>query len=53
MPELIWLYLTAWLYDRTSGSGIALAEGRETVSHDRLTRMLQGDWSRPTLLAGC
>jgi putative transposase len=50
MPELIWLYLTALLYYRTSGSCIALAEALETVSHDRLTRMLQGDWSGPTLL---
>jgi DDE superfamily endonuclease len=50
MPELIWLYLTALLYYRTSGSCIALAEALETVSHDRLTRMLPGDWSGPTLL---
>jgi putative transposase len=50
MPELIWLYLTALLYYRTSGSCVALAEGLQTVSHDRLTRMLQGDWSGQTLL---
>lgn len=50
MPELVWLYLTALLYYRTSGSCVALAETLETVSHDRLTRMLQGNWSGHTLL---
>jgi putative transposase len=50
MPTLVWLYLTALLYYRTSGSCVALAEALETVAHDRLTRMLQGDWSGQTLL---
>ena len=50
MPELIWLYLTALLYYRTSASCVALAEALETVSHDRLTRLLQGDWSGHRLL---
>jgi len=50
MPTLVWLYLTALLYYRTSGRCVALAEALETVSHDRLTRMLQGDWSGQTLL---
>jgi DDE superfamily endonuclease len=50
MPELLWLYLTAWRYYRTSASCGALAEALETVSHDRLTRMLQADWSGHTLL---
>jgi hypothetical protein len=50
MPELIWLYLTAFLYYRTSGSCVALAEALETVSHDRLTRLLQAKWSGQTLL---
>jgi hypothetical protein len=50
MPELLWLYLTGLLYYRTSGSCVALAEALETVSHDRLTRLLQGDWSGQTLL---
>ena len=50
MPELCWLYLTALLYYRTSASCVAFAEARQTVSHDRLTRMLQGDWSGHTLL---
>jgi hypothetical protein len=50
VPELIWLYLTALLYYRTSASCVALAEALETVSHDRLTRLLQGDWSGRRLL---
>jgi DDE superfamily endonuclease len=50
MPTLVWLYLTALLSDRTSGSCVALAEALGTVSHDRLTRLLQGDWSGHTLL---
>jgi hypothetical protein len=50
MPTLVWLYLTAWLYYRTSSSCVALAEALETVSHDRLTRMLQADWSGQRLL---
>jgi putative transposase len=52
MPELIWLYLTALLYYRTSATCVALAEVLQTVSHDRLTRMLQADWSGQTLLEG-
>jgi DDE superfamily endonuclease len=50
MPELLWLYLTALLYYHASASCVALAEALETVSHDRLTRMLQADWSGQTLL---
>jgi hypothetical protein len=50
MPTLVWHYLTALLYYRTSGSCVALAEALETVSQDRLTRTLQGDWSGQTLL---
>jgi hypothetical protein len=50
MPTLVWHYLTALLYDRTSGSCGALAEALETVSHDRLTRLLRGDWAGQTLL---
>jgi hypothetical protein len=50
VPTLIWLYLTALLYYRTSASCVALAEALETVSHDRLTRLLQADWSGQTLL---
>ena len=50
MPTLVWLYLTTLLHYRTSSSCVALAEALETVSHDRLTRMLQADWSGQTLL---
>jgi hypothetical protein len=50
MPTLVWLYLTAWLYSRTSATGVAFAEALQTVSHDRLTRLLQADWSGPPLL---
>ena len=41
MPTLVWLSLTALLYDRTSTSCVALAEALQAVSHDRLTRLLQ------------
>src|ERR671925_96240 len=51
MPTLVWLYLGALLYYRTSGSCVALAEALDTVSHDRLKRLLQADWSGQTLLA--
>lgn len=50
MPTLLWLYLTALLYYRASASCIALAEALRTVSHDRLTRLLQRDWSGQTFL---
>jgi DDE superfamily endonuclease len=50
MPELSWLYLTALLYYCTSATCAALAEALETVLHDRLTRLLHGDWSGQTLL---
>jgi putative transposase len=50
MPTLVWLYLTALLYYRTSATCVALAEALQTVSHDRLTRMLQSEWSGHTLL---
>jgi hypothetical protein len=45
MPKPVWLYLTASLYYRTSATCVALAEALQTVSHDRLTRMLQANWS--------
>jgi hypothetical protein len=50
MPQLIWLYLTALLYYRTSATCVAMGEALQSVSHDRLTRMLQADWSGQTLL---
>jgi hypothetical protein len=45
MPPLVWRSLTALLYDRTAATCVALAEALQTVSHDRLTSMLQADWS--------
>jgi hypothetical protein len=50
MPALIWLSLTALLYDRTAATCVAMREALHTVSHDRLTRMLQADWAGHTLL---
>jgi hypothetical protein len=50
VPELLWLYLTAVLSYRTSARGVALADPLATVSHDRLTRRLQRDWSGRTRL---
>jgi hypothetical protein len=50
MPMLVWPYLTVLLYCGTSTSCVALAEAMQTVSHDRLTRMLPADWSGQTLL---
>jgi hypothetical protein len=50
MPTLVWLYLTAVLYYQTSATCVALAEALETVSHDRLTRLLRADGSGQTLL---
>ena len=38
------------LYDRTSVSCVAWAEALETVSHERVTRLLQADWSGHTRL---
>jgi putative transposase len=50
VPTLVWLYLTALLYYRTSANCVVLAEALATVSHDRLTRLLQGEWSGQRLL---
>ena len=50
MPTRVWRYLIALLYDRTSATGVALAEVLHTVSHDRLTCMLQAAWSGQSLL---
>jgi hypothetical protein len=50
VPTLIWLYLTALLYDRASARCVALADALEAVSHDRSTRLLQADWSGQTPL---
>jgi hypothetical protein len=50
MPRLVWLCLTALLYDRRSARCVALAAALEAVSHDRMTRLWQGKRSGPTLL---
>jgi DDE superfamily endonuclease len=50
MPELVWLYLTVLLYYRTSANCVALAEALDTVTHERLTRLLQSEWSGQRLL---
>src|SRR5262245_28979565 len=50
-PTLVWRYLTAWLSDRTSTRCGAWAEALETVSPDRVTRLLPADWSGQTRLA--
>ena len=50
MPMLVWHYLTALLYYRMSGNCVALPEALQMVSHDRLTRLLQGSWSGQILL---
>jgi hypothetical protein len=50
MPTLVWRYLTALLYDRTSATCVALAEALHTGSPDRLTRRLHADWSGQRLL---
>jgi putative transposase len=50
MPTLVWHYLTALLYYHTSATCVAFAEVLQTVSHDRLTRLLRADWSGQTLL---
>jgi hypothetical protein len=46
----VWFDLTALRYDRTSATSVALAEVLHTVSHDRLTNVLQADWSGQTRL---
>lgn len=43
MPTRVWLYRTAWVDDRPSATCVAVAEAWHTVSHDRLTRLLQRD----------
>jgi len=50
MPEDIWFYLIVLLYYSTSGGCVMLAEALETVSQDRLTRLLQATWSGQTPL---
>lgn len=50
MPEPVWIYLMALLYFTRVSTCTAIAEAFAEVSHDRLTRMLQGNWSGHTLL---
>ena len=50
MPELLWRYLIALLYFTRVSPCVTIAELWSDVSHDCLTRMLNGDWSELTLL---
>ena len=50
MPEPLWIYLMALLYFTRLTTCSAIADAFDSVAHDRLTRMLQGTWSGPTLL---
>lgn len=50
MPEPLWIYLSALLYFTNIVTCSAIADAFDSVSHDRLTRMLQGTWSGHTLL---
>src|SRR5215467_11525591 len=50
MPEPLWIYLMALLYFSNVTTCSAIADAFDSVSHDRLTRMLQGTWSGHTLL---
>jgi putative transposase len=50
MPEPLWLYLRALLYCTKITTCSAIADAFDSVSHDQLTRMLQGTWSGHILL---
>jgi hypothetical protein len=50
MPEPLWIYLMALLYFTNMTTCSAIADAFDSVSHDRLTRMLQGSWSGHILL---
>jgi len=50
MPEPLWIYLMALLYFTNVTTCSAIADAFDSVSHDRLTPMLQGTWSGHTLL---
>jgi hypothetical protein len=45
MPEPWWIYRMALLYFTRVTTCSAMADAFDSVSHDRLTRMLQGTWS--------
>jgi hypothetical protein len=50
MPKPLWIYLTALLHFTKVSTCSTIAEIFPKASHDRLTRMLNGDWSGQTLL---
>jgi hypothetical protein len=50
MPQPIWTYLTALRYFPGISSRLTMAPALDNAAHDRLTRMLRGQWSGPTLL---
>jgi Transposase DDE domain len=50
MPTPRWTYLTALLYFAKVATCVAMAQALQYASHDRLTRMLSGDWAGHTLL---
>src|SRR5262249_48186000 len=50
MSEPLWIYLMALLYFTNMTSCSAIADAFDSVSHDRVTRMLQGTWSGHILL---
>jgi putative transposase len=50
MPEPLWIYLMALLYFTNITTCSAISDAFDSVSHDQLTRMLQGTWSGHTLL---
>ena len=50
MPEPLWIYLMALLYFTNMTTCSAIADAFDSVSHARLTRMLQGTWSGHILL---
>ena len=45
MPEPLWIYLMALLYFTNLTSCSAMADACDSVSHEQVTRMLQGSWS--------
>ncbi len=50
MPEPLWVYRMALRYFTRWTSCVAIADAFDSVSHDRLTRMLNGSWSGQTRL---
>ena len=50
MPEPLWIYLMALRYFTKLTTCSAIADAFDSVSHDRLTRMLQRTWSGHTRL---